>query len=183
MTRGVWCVCWWGWGGRVAWTDTGPNNDDDNSHLTGQRMDEYRPRGQGRRAAVSSLFYWLSSSRTSVSCTSQFCPNSTWEATAAAVQPLRLGLSKPTHSPELAVTTSELPVGVMRSGLPEKQIQGADQKSVSRSMRGGSGIRELRHCLTLPSLPGVRCWQLLRMLGSLYSALPSSKGNWLSKLL
>lgn len=55
MTRGVWCVC--GGGGRVAWTDTGPNNDDDNFQLTGQRVDEFRSRGQGPRAAVSSLFY------------------------------------------------------------------------------------------------------------------------------
>lgn len=121
MTRGVWCVC--GGGGRVAWTDTGPNNDDDNFQLTGQRVDEFRSRGQGPRAAVSSLFYWLSSSRTSVGCRSQFCPSYTWEATAAAVQPLRLGLSRPTHNPELAVTTSELPIGVTRSGLPKSKYR------------------------------------------------------------
>lgn len=45
------------------------------------------------------------------------------EAAAAAVQPLQLSLSKPTHNPELAVTTSELPVGVTRSGLRKSKYR------------------------------------------------------------
>ena len=45
------------------------------------------------------------------------------KATAAAVQPLQLSLSKPTHNPELAVTKSELPVGVKRAGLQKSKYR------------------------------------------------------------
>lgn len=83
------------------------------------------------------------------------------EAAAAAVQPLQLSLSKPTHNPELAVTTSELPMGGTRAGLPKSKYREQTGTVLAEvcKVEGGSGNLET----VLPSLPcqgwgAGNCW-------------------------